>query len=122
MVTEMVLAIVFANLLGAGAALPFVAAQNLLSQSLRIPSRNAMDAACSPGDTNTSSPSKSVSRRQSTNSRRMSARQGAGGPPRRSLKQEDGGPTRSELIRDASRQREEPAHAALHRRARKLDS
>lgn len=45
MLTEMVMATLFGNVFGAVAALPFIAAQNLLSRSLQTEPRDAMGGA-----------------------------------------------------------------------------
>ena len=49
MLTAMVMATLLVNVFGAAAALPFIAAQNLLSRSLQTEPRDAMGGPAPPG-------------------------------------------------------------------------
>jgi hypothetical protein len=67
MLTELVLATLLVNAFGAAAALPFIAAQNLLSRSLQTEARDAMGGARPSRETNGLSPSKATNRRHARN-------------------------------------------------------
>jgi hypothetical protein len=98
MLTDMVMATLLVNVFGVAAALPFIAAQNLLSRSLQTESRDAMGGARSSRETNGLSPSKAANRRQSSQPRRMRARQRTAGLSSRS--RNGGGLSRSEPMSD----------------------
>lgn len=82
MVTETVLAIVFANLFSVAAALPFISGQSLVSQCLKRPLRDNLDKFSSSGAIHTSSRPASVSRRKPSQSRLRRGRSEAGVPSR----------------------------------------
>lgn len=100
MLTEMVMATLLVNVFGAVAALPFIAAQNLLPRSLQTEPRDAMGGAGPSRETNGLSPSKAANRRQSSQPRRMRDKQRTARPSTRSRKTNSGSLPRSEPMSD----------------------